>query len=184
VSRKQSWKRRSGERVENSYRYYQCESRTNQSVCNYHTRRADALEHEVQQALAASVAQASAEATLPTAAAVALAEADRVRLAARLRALDKRIGKYVESAARGALSKDKMVKLSVKAAADRLAIEDAMEAAERRADGAGGAAATPGTAQRLASSWDVMAFSERQGALREAVSRITVSDDKVQLDLR
>jgi hypothetical protein len=49
VSRKQSWKRQSGEKVSNSYRYYQCESRTNQSVCNYHTRRA--LETEVRAAL-------------------------------------------------------------------------------------------------------------------------------------
>ena len=57
VSRKQSWKRQSGEKVSNSYRYYQCESRTNQSVCSYHTRRADDLEAQVRQALGDGVRQ-------------------------------------------------------------------------------------------------------------------------------
>src|SRR5439155_11666257 len=37
VSRRQSWKRmRDGSEQEASYRYYQCESRTNQGMCGYH----------------------------------------------------------------------------------------------------------------------------------------------------
>ena len=44
--------------LSNSYRYYQCESRTNQSVCGYHTQRADDLEGEVRTALTAAPRQA------------------------------------------------------------------------------------------------------------------------------
>ncbi|HXH21271.1 MAG TPA: recombinase family protein, partial [Dehalococcoidia bacterium] len=50
VSRRQSWRRRSdGAERAASYRYYQCESRTNQGVCGYHTRRAEELEEMVRQ---------------------------------------------------------------------------------------------------------------------------------------
>jgi DNA invertase Pin-like site-specific DNA recombinase len=186
VSRKQSWKRRSGERVENSYRYYQCESRTNQSVCNYHTRRAEALEGEVRAALDRVLAEAQEPAPSTATDRRAAGEADRARLAGRLRALDKRIGKYVEAAARGALTKDTMRKLSVKAASDRLAVEDALVAAERdaRGEGAEGVAPAAAAGRRLVDGWDTMPFADRHAALREAVSRITVSDEVVGLDLR
>jgi DNA invertase Pin-like site-specific DNA recombinase len=184
VSRRQSWKRRSGERVENSYRYYQCESRTNQSVCDYHTRRADALEHEVHAELVRRAADAAARPARTPSSAQADAERERQRLAARLRALDKRIGKYLEAAARGTLSKDKMRKLTVKAATERLAIEDAVDAAERRSQ-AGAEGVVPAAAARaLADNWAQMTFSERFSALREAVVRVTVTDEAVELELR
>ena len=52
VSRHQSWKRRGdGSSVQAEYRYYQCETRTNQSMCDYHTRRAVAFEEEVRAAI-------------------------------------------------------------------------------------------------------------------------------------
>jgi DNA invertase Pin-like site-specific DNA recombinase len=183
VSRKQSWKRRSGERVENSYRYYQCESRTNQSVCDYHTRRADALEREVHAELVRRMADAAPEPP-PSPASRATAEADRVRLSAKMRALDKRIGKYVDSAVKGALTKDKMRKLGVKAAADRLALEDAIESAEQRSLAADAASPAVESGKRLAREWESMSFGERQSALRDAVTRVTVSDTAVALDLR
>src|SRR3990170_5355949 len=48
VTRRQRWQRRSDGEVRTAvYRYYQCESRTNRSLCDYHTRRAEALEEEV-----------------------------------------------------------------------------------------------------------------------------------------
>ncbi len=186
VSRKQSWKRRSGERIENLYRYYQCESRTNQSVCNYHTRRADALESEVHKALASRIAEGGEHPRRPAAIITADAELDRERLVARLRSVDKRIGKYVEAAAHGTLTRDKMFRLGVTAAADRLAMEDALDAAERRIqdagadDGNGSLAA----ARRLADGWESMTFAERQAALREAVVRIVVGDESVAVELR
>lgn len=47
VTRRQSWKRKDGRRGAAVYRYYQCQSRNNQSVCEYHTWRAPLLESTV-----------------------------------------------------------------------------------------------------------------------------------------
>ena len=47
VTRRQSWKRKNGEKVSKIYRYYQCQSRNNQSRCSYHTWREEDLENHV-----------------------------------------------------------------------------------------------------------------------------------------
>jgi site-specific DNA recombinase len=47
VTRRQSWKRRDGRRSQQTYRYYQCQSKNNQSVCKYHTWRASMLETNI-----------------------------------------------------------------------------------------------------------------------------------------
>ena len=47
VTRRQSWKRKDGRRAKQVYRYYQCQSRNNQSLCGYHTWRAPLLEATV-----------------------------------------------------------------------------------------------------------------------------------------
>ena len=47
VTRRQSWRRRDGGRMQGVYRYYQCQSRANQGVCDYHTWRAVDLEELV-----------------------------------------------------------------------------------------------------------------------------------------
>jgi len=183
VSRKQSWKRRSGEQVSNSYRYYQCESRTNQSVCSYHTRRADDLEAQTRQALGDAFSTGSGFPQAGDDAAVLAEqqqELDRHR--ARLRAIDRRIEGYMDAASKGRLAKEKMHKLSVTAAADRLAVEDAIEAAERRiAEHLSASDRKRGREQEvthLLDAWDEMPFAERQPSLRDAVARVTVTDDQ------
>lgn len=47
ATRRQSWRRKDGGRMSRVYRYYQCQSRNNQSVCKYHTWRASRLEAAV-----------------------------------------------------------------------------------------------------------------------------------------
>jgi DNA invertase Pin-like site-specific DNA recombinase len=187
VSRKQSWTRKDGERVENSYRYYQCESRTNQSICDYHTRRAGELEAAVRRRITETLGAAD----LPAAdEAVVLAEEEheRDRLRSRMRSIDRRIERYVEAAVKGRVTKDRMHTKSVGAAADRLAVEDALEAVERRIGQPLAAGDRRQQRQRqleqLVSGWDKLVFNERQRLLREGVSRITVTDSGVTLALR
>lgn len=188
VTRKQAWKRQSGERIENSYRYYQCESRTNQSVCSYHTRRADELEAEVRRLLERPVPHEDETADESDAAHVQGQERERARLQARLRAIDRRIEGYVDVAARGRLSKDRMHAMSLAAAADRLAIEDALDAVERRIaehrDANGRRLGREQDIQRLLSGWESLPFNERQAAVRDCISVVTVTDDEVTLTLR
>jgi site-specific DNA recombinase len=47
VTRHQHWRQKSGQRVEKIYRYYQCQSKNNQSICGYHTWRAKILEDTI-----------------------------------------------------------------------------------------------------------------------------------------
>ena len=189
VSRKQAWKRRSGEKVENSYRYYQCESRTNQSICGYHTRRAEELEQDVRKAIAAVlVADAGAPQEGDDNAVRSEQERERERLKARARTIDKRIERYLEDAAKGRVSKDKMHTLSVRAASDRLAVEDSLDAVERRIgehlDSSGRRRVREGEVTALLEAWDTASFAERQAALRESVSRVVVHDAGVSVTLR
>lgn len=183
VSRKQSWKRQSGEKASNSYRYYQCESRTNQSVCNYHTRRADDLETQVRQALGEAFANGAGFPQAGDDAAVLAEQHDELdRHRARLRAIDRRIEGYIDAAVKGRLAKEKMHKLSVAAAGERLAVEDAIESVERRIANHLSASDRKRGRERevthLLDAWDEVTFPERQSALREAVARVTVSDDQ------
>ena len=190
VSRKQSWKRQSGETVSNSYRYYQCESRTNQSLCGYHTRRADALETNVRDELARMFAKDGCgfpQAGDGTAVlAEQKAEADRLR--SRLRSIDRRLESYVDAASRGRITRDNMRKLSVQAAADRLSSEDALETVERRLDEHISAAertrARVQAVAQLLDGWDTLAFDQRQSTLRDVIARIEVNDDGVAVVLR
>jgi hypothetical protein len=189
VSRKQAWKRQSGERVENSYRYYQCESRTNQSVCSYHTRRADDLEREVRAQIARAVDDKSAMSVVRDMdVLLETQEAERARFTSRLRTIDKRIEGYVGVAAKGRLSKDRMHTLSVAAATDRLAVEDALDAIERRmsapADADQRQREREAGLSRLLESWDALPFLEHQAELRDALSLVVVTDDSVTIELR
>jgi site-specific DNA recombinase len=189
VSRKQSWKRRSGETVSNSYRYYQCESRTNQSVCSYHTRRAADLETQARQALSDAFAggpgfpQAGDDAGV-----LAEQHSELERHRARLRSIDRRIEGYIDAASKGRLAKEKMHSLSVGAAGDRLAVEDAVEAVERRIEEQLSASERKRGRERdvahLLDAWDEMSFADRQAALRDAVARVTVTDEALSLILR
>lgn len=54
VTRRQSWRRKDGRSARGVYRYYQCQTRNNQSLCGYHTWRAGKMEEEVMAQLAAS----------------------------------------------------------------------------------------------------------------------------------
>ncbi len=174
----------------NSYRYYQCESCTNQSVCSYHTRRAGDLEAQVREALSEMFAggngfpQAGDEGAV-----LAEQEQERDRLRSRLRSIDRRLEGYVDSAAKGRLSKEKMHKLSVSAAGDRLAVEDAIEAAALRiseyVDAAGRKRGRERDVAKLLDAWDELGFPERQTGLREAIARVTVTDDDaIKITLR
>jgi RecB family exonuclease len=74
-----------------------------------------------------------------------------------------------------------MHKLSVSAAGDRLAVEDAIEAVERRisehTDASERKRLREHAVARLLDQWETLPFAERHAALRDAVSRVTVTDD-------
>jgi len=190
VSRRQRWRRRDGSEKWAEYRYYQCESRTNRSLCDYHTRRAGQLEEEVRQALLAE--KPSAVVAVPKAgddaAMLQEAEARCRRLRGRLRRLDKRLEEYMNEAARGRLSAERMRSLSVVVAAEGLSLEESLAEAERfvrqQASAAERQQQKERALARLRDEWDQLAPLKQQSLLGELLDRVVVWDDRLRILLR
>ncbi len=190
VSRRQHWRRRDGSEKAGEYRYYQCESRTNRSLCDYHTRRAPQLEEEVRQAILGR-GQASAPA-LPRAgdeaAVLAEAQARSRRLRARLRRLDRRLEQYLDAAVRGRLSRERFDSLSLALGTEQLGVEESLAEAERFAHQQASAAERTRhwerALARLRNEWDRLPPPQRQALLRELLERVVVRDDGIRALLR
>jgi len=190
VSRRQHWQRRDGSERGAEYRYYQCESRTNRSLCDYHTRRAAALEEDVRQAILGQ-GQSSAPA-LPRAgveaAVLAEAQASSRRLRARLRRLDRRLEQYLDAATRGRLGRERFDSISLALGAEQLAVEESLAEAERFAHQQASAAERVRRRERaltrLRNEWDRLPALQRQALLRELVERVVVRDDGIRAVLR
>ncbi|KPK47595.1 MAG: hypothetical protein AMJ77_02540 [Dehalococcoidia bacterium SM23_28_2] len=191
VSRRQHWRRRDGSEKWAEYRYYQCESRTNRSLCDYHTRRAGQLEQEVREALLREEPLAVVV-TVPKAgddAAVLKEAEDRCRrLRGRLRRLDKRLEEHMDAAARGRLSDQRMRSLGVAVAAEGLSLEDSLAEAERFVKQQVTAAERQQQKEqalaRLRHDWDHLAPPEQQALLGELLERVVVWDDNIRIMLR
>jgi len=190
VSRRQRWRRRDGSQKWAEYRYYQCESRTNRSLCGYHTRRAGQLEEEVHQALLGEepVAVLSVPKAGDEAAVLQGAEARRRRLRGRLRRLDKRLEEYMDEAARGRLSAERLRSLSVAVAAEELSLEESLAEAERfvrqQTSAAERQQQKERTLARLRDERDRLTPLERQALLGELLERVVVWDDSIRILLR
>lgn len=191
VSRRQRWKRqKDGTVAEASYRYYQCQSRTNQSLCDYHTRRAHDLESEVRQRLSElDLTSAHAFRQAGDEEAVLAESKEECRdLRHRLAQLDKRLERHIDAAARGRLSREKLLSLGIALAAERLEMEARLARAERRVEEQASVAARRRAQEqallRLYDRWDSLDFNSRRSLLRDVVDRIVVTDDGIQVLLR
>lgn len=188
VSRKQTWTRkRDGSQGEAEYRYYQCLSRTNQSMCAYHTRRAADLEEQVREQTATLLEQ-----SLQGAGSLELRESavteEVARLRQRLRQLDRQLEHYMQAAATKQLSLDRLRELSLEVTERQMTTDEAIAQLEnrrklvetlneqRRARAA--------TLDRLRAGWEALEFEQRQTLIREVVEQVTVADDGCLVRLR
>lgn len=189
VSRRQRWTRRT-DGIEQSaeYRYYQCESRTNQSLCRYHTRRAQELEDEVRRAIVEGTAirpvlRAGNEDRVR-----AEAEERCVQIRNRIALLDKRLDGYLQSATQGRMQKERLRGESTALARDRLALEDELADADallrRQSDQAERQRRRDRDLDDVAVKWDDLRNDRKQALLRSLIDRIVVSDDAVGVHLR
>ena len=186
VTRRQSWRRRSDGEVRSAlYRYYQCESRTNRSLCDYHTHRADELEEEVRRALLDSPTQAAAVAE---GADESRSGAQAKQLRDRMRRLDRRLEQFLDAAASGRLDGERLRSLGVDVATQRLDSEEALAEQERRVQ----TRATEAERRqfqrdalgRCREQWDQLTFQERYDLLRQVLERVVVRDEGIQVSLR
>jgi site-specific DNA recombinase len=188
VSRRQSWKRRSdGTEMAASYRYYQCESRTNQGICSYHTHRAEELEETVRRHLAETDPK-RLEPAGDDDAVLAEWQAEAKRLRERLHQIDKRVGRSLEAAIASRLNREQLRSQGLLLAQERLKAEDDLRSAQGRTENYATSAerrrARADVLARLVSKWEMLPLPERQELLREIVDRVVVSDDEVRVTLR
>jgi site-specific DNA recombinase len=187
VSRRQGWHRRGDDRaVEAEYRYYQCETRTNQSMCDYHTRRAAALEEEVRARLEAELRQ-YVLAPLPAEGPEPAAELDRLR--ARQRRLDLRLEQLLDAGAAGHLSPGRLQADSIEIAQQQLALDQQIAELEQRVR------ECRDHAQRLneylallvdlaPERWNALMHAEQQSLLIRLLQRVIVRDEAIEIVLR
>lgn len=185
VTRKQKWQRGDGTTKTAQYRYYQCESRTNRSLCDYHTKRAEALEEEVRKAIEALIVPLGGNGSNGTSHDPV---ASTTRLRERVRRLDKRLEQYLDAAAGGTLNPDKLQVVALNIAAEQLDLEDRLLKATREAQVQASEEekrrAAEKTLRKLREEWADLALRDKQDLLRESLERITVKDEEVQLVLR
>lgn len=188
VSRKQSWtRRRDGSEQMASYRYYQCESRTNQGICSYHTHRAEELEEQVRLQLAEldpkQLATAGDDANV-----IGQWQVETKRLKERLSQVDRRLSRYLEQAAAVGIANDHFKAQGLELAEERLKVEEEMRDAEWRSLHYASAAERRRTRSAaldlLVAEWETLSLPERQQLLKELVENVRVTDEEVSLTLR
>lgn len=186
VTRKQKWELRSGGVRVAQYRYYQCESRTNRSLCDYHTRRAEELEAEVRMRLLSSKTPSRSRQFANGA--ERSTEDDIRRLRDKARRLDKRLEQYMDDAATGNINPEKLRSLGVAVAAEQLQVEDYLaestRAAQQRLSEGERSSRREVLLDHLRDDWDQMDFPEQQELLRDLISRIIVKDEAIETVLR
>ncbi len=182
VTRRQRWQRRTdGETRSATYRYYQCESRTNRSLCDYHTRRAEALEEEVRRELLnghiAPPGDPEVEGTR--------VEGQRKQLRDKMRRLDRRLEQYLDAAVTGRIDEERFRSLGLEVAGEQFATEEALAERQRQAQQQATEAERRQyrreALSRCAEQWGELTFPERYDLLRQLLERVVVRDDSVEV---
>jgi site-specific DNA recombinase len=189
VSRSQKWKTKAGEARSASYRYYQCETRTNQSACGYNTQRAAALEGRVREFLAedgSAITRIRPAGNVDSFLLDTMAEVER--LEGRMRKTRRQLEELVADAAHGHISIERMRALGGELAREQQDIEAQIAAARSRAEAQQSEAERRRhqheQRQRLQRDWDALDFAARQAALREVVDRVEVDGESMKVFLR
>ena len=168
VTRRQSWRRKTDKRrVTGVYRYYQCQSKNNQSTCDYHTWKEDRLEREALTqvkytvlARAAGVLQDDGEDERRRE--VANLRRERVQNAERL---------FKRSMRRAAKNE-----IGTREVGEYLAALDLARKSETRND-------EPTDVISVLDHWASLDMDRRKDFLWEHVGRIIVQDDKVEVEV-
>ena len=166
VTRRQQWRNKDGERVRNTYRYYQCQSRNNQSVCGYHTWR----EAELEESVVAQIRSAIESETLGSDG----SDTQEVRAAEVLSEVHKEELRNAERRFIQAMKK------TASGAADTDLLEGAVSGLDRARARADKTAPAPGARASFA-MWDYLGFDQKRDFLLAHVTRVEVSDQMARV---
>ena len=186
VSRRQRWVTKSGEQKESGYRYYQCESRTNQSSCDYNTQRAADLEARVRKALKDQdrpVTRLRRAGNVDGYFVDLISQVDRVE--GRMKRNRRQVEELVADAAHGHITLERMKSLDGELAKDHLELESELLAARERLQlqqtEAERQSHLEALRDRVVAEWDNLPLESLQAALRDLVDRIEVDDAELRV---
>jgi DNA invertase Pin-like site-specific DNA recombinase len=189
VSRRQKWTTRAGEQKSGSYRYYQCESRTNQSACGYNTQRSGELEAKLREMLSEEqppVTRLRRAGNVDSYLLDVMGQVERIE--GRMRKTRRQVEELVADAAHGHITVERMKLLGSELARDQEGLEAELTAArarlaahqteeERRRH-------IEEARERLVKDWESLSFEDLQSALRQVVDRLEVDGPEARLYLR
>jgi len=166
VTRRQSWRNKDGKRHRGVYRYYQCQSRNNQSICAYHTWRAPLLEGTIIPQLTLAL-QAKQNDTSPSRNGDQKPEMETI-WEERVKNADRRFLQMMRKAARGAAKVEEL--------AEYLADLDNARAKAKLA-------AHPEADDEVLSKWGELPFDQQRDFLLTHVTRIVVRDEMARVEV-
>ncbi len=189
VSRRQKWKTKGGEQRAGSYRYYQCESRTNQSSCGYNTQRAADLEANVRKHLAddtPAVSRVRRAGNVDSYRLDVMAQAERIE--GRMKKTRREVEELVADAAHGHITVERMKALGGELAREQQGLEGELAEARARLSAQQSEAERrrhlEEQRERLVRDWESLDVPALQAGLREVVDRIEVDGADFRLFLR
>ena len=179
VTRRQTWKRKDGDRMRGEYRYYQCQSRTNRSQCEYRTQRATPLEEQVVRQVGGQPVEGILVSYMPVADRVA---DDSAREQAKVEMLNRRFVDWVKRAASGAMTLPQLRRALTDVVMERRASVGRLESLD--GDSEGLQQARDEVRSRFDEQWEQLDASQRREVLRGLVARVEVTDGKVGMVMR
>jgi DNA invertase Pin-like site-specific DNA recombinase len=189
VSRHESWtRRRDGGKSRGEYRYYQCQSRTNQSACQYHTRRAEELESTVLATLGRLRSPEALKRWAEQHPPIEERMSQRPLLERRLGTLERKFRGYLDQASRGAISLERLRAMGGELVRERQIMVQRLALLE---DEERGELTEKERREHLLQAlgeiherWGAMTFAAKKALLQDVIDRITVYDDRVETLLR
>ncbi len=189
VSRRQKWTVKSGEEKTAAYRYYQCESRTNQNSCAYNTQRVAELEGRLRSALAEDdqpVTRLRRAGNVDSYLLDLRTQLDRIEN--RMKRNRRQVEELVADAAHGHITLERMKSLGGDLAREHQDLEAELASARDRLHAQQTEAERRRHLEelrlRVLREWEQLSLADLQSALREVVDRIEVDDEDLRVFLR
>lgn len=179
VTRRQTWKRKDGDRMRGEYRYYQCQSRTNRSQCEYRTQRAAPLEEQVLRQVGGQPVEGILVSYMPASERVA---DDSAKEQAKVEMLNRRFVDWVKRAASGAMTLPQLRRALTDVVMERRASVGRLESLDGDSDGL--QQAHDEVRGRFDEQWNQLDPSQRREVLHGLVARVEVTDGKVGMVMR
>ncbi len=186
MNRSQSWtSKKSGIKHSGEYRYYQCQSRTNQSFCQYNTRKVDELEAAVKADLHRFSRPENREKLISNplhSSDPQLSEQPHLKKV--IKSLERRFRTYLDKAAKGEIPIEELRELGGDVVRERRLVEERLNRIWAEARGEITTEQRRGYTFRdlddLLARWDSLNFSAKRSLMRNVIDRIIVRDDYIE----